>query len=385
VHIQACPFPAIEGVLLTSKGITTVLGQLGLTQVRYVSPVRRGAAQGLVDRVYGQVEQEFGILAPSIVLHSPAPEVLAASWLMLRETLLVSRKVERAAKEAVATTVSLGNACPWCVAVHSTMVSSLAGGLVLGGHSAEPPADPRLRAVTAWARDCTTEQGAQLHAPACPAEEAPELIGTTVMFHYYNRMVNVFLTEVPLPPGAPKMVLGPVMRILDTRLRPAAQRSYRPGTSLDLLPAASLPGDLSWVSGDAVAEDAFARGCAAVDAAGARSVPPSVRDLVVTELDGWHGEPRGPSRAWVESAISALPPADQPAGRLALLTALASAQVDRSVIQAFRASRPGDSTLVELTAWASLTAARRIGTWIPRSPAEADRDSDTTGPHQAGP
>jgi AhpD family alkylhydroperoxidase len=369
---------------MTSKRMTTVLGQLGLTQVRYVSPVRRGATQGLVDRVYEQVEREFGVLAPSLVLHSPAPQVLAASWLMLRETLLVARKVERAAKEAVATTVSLGNACPWCVTVHNTMLSGLAAGLTLADHPAEPVADPRLRAVTAWARDCTTEKGAQLHEPACPAEEAPELIGTAVIFHYYNRMVNVFLTEVPLPPGAPRMVLGPVMRILDRRMGPAAGRSHQPGTSLELLPAASLPSDLSWASSDPVTEDAFARGCAAVDAAGARSVPPSVRDLVMTELENWHGERRGPSRAWLEPAVSALPPADRPAGRLALLTALASAQVDRSVVQLFRASQPGDSTLVELTAWASLAAARRVGTWIPRGATEADRDSGTTGTHRAG-
>ena len=136
---------------MTSKRMTTVLGQLGLTQVRYVSPVRRGVAQGLVGRVYEQVEREFGVLAPSLVLHSPAPQVLAAIWLMLRETLLVARKVERAAKEAVATTVSLGNVCPWCVTVHNTMLSGLAEGLVLADHPAEPVADPRLRAVTTWA------------------------------------------------------------------------------------------------------------------------------------------------------------------------------------------------------------------------------------------
>ena len=92
------------------------------------------------------------------------------------------------------------------------------------------------------------------------------------------------------------MALGPVMRILNRRMRPAAGRSYQPGTSLELLPAASLPRDLSWASGDPVTEDAFARGCAAVDAAGARSVPPSVRGLVMTELENWHGERRGPSR-----------------------------------------------------------------------------------------
>jgi len=320
-----------------------------------------------VGGVYQQVEQEFGVLAPSIALLSPSPSVLAASWVMLREAMLVTHKVDRAAKEAVATTVSLANTCPWCVAVHSTMFSGLAGGATLADSPARPLADPRLRAVTTWARDCGTSDGARLHQPACPAAEAPELIGTVVLFHYYNRMVNVFLTEVPLPPGAPKMALGPVMRILGRRMRPAATRSHMPGASLELLPAASLPGDLSWASGEPGTADAFARGCAAVDAAGSQSVPPSVRDLLMAELENWHGEPRGPSRAWADSAVASLPTADQPAGRLALLTALASFQVDRSVIRAFRASHPADATLVELTAWASLAAARRVATWIPLS------------------
>jgi hypothetical protein len=369
---------------MTSKRMTTVLGQLGGTQVRYVSPVRRGAAKGVVGRVYELVEQEFGVLAPSVVLHSPAPPVLAASWVMLRETVLVTGTVERAAKEAVATTVSLGNSCPWCVTVHSTMLSGLAEGLVLRDQPAQSIADPRLRAVTAWARACQTEEGALVHEPACPAGEAAELIGTVVMFHYYNRMVNVFLTEFPLPPGAPRMVLGPVMRILGRRMRPAAERSYPPGASLELLPAALPPPDLAWAAGAPVTQDAFARGCAAVDAAGARSVPPSVRDLVMTELASWRGERRGPSRGWAENAVSALPMADRPAGRLALLTALASYQVGRSDIQQFRAGRPEDSALIELTAWASLAAARRAGAWIPVGTAEADRDTGTSGRHRAG-
>jgi hypothetical protein len=34
------------------------------------------------------------------------------------------------------------------------------------------------------------------------------------------------------------------------------------------------------------------------------------------------------------------------------------------VINAFRAQQPGDDKLIEATAWASFTAARRIGSWL---------------------
>jgi hypothetical protein len=185
------------------------------------------------------------------------------------------------------------------------------------------------------------------------------------LLHYFNRMVNVFLTDLPMPPGTPRIALGPVMQVLGPRIRPAIGQSYPPGTSLGLLPAVPLPHDLSWAASNPVVADAFARIIGAVDAAGSRSVAPAVRDMVTTELENWHGEQRGPSRAWADDAISALPAADRAAGRLALLTALASYQVDRSVIREFMSGGPSDAQLVELTSWASLAAARRACAWIP--------------------
>jgi hypothetical protein len=69
----------------------------------------------------------------------------------------------------------------------------------------------------------------------------------------------------------------------------------------------------------------------------------------------------------VDEATAELPVAQRSAGRLALLTALAAYQIDDSVIADFRKEHPEDSTLIELTAWASMVAARRIGSWIPTS------------------
>jgi hypothetical protein len=47
-----------------------------------------------------------------------------------------------------------------------------------------------------------------------------------------------------------------------------------------------------------------------------------------------------------------------------LLTALASYQVDASVVEDFRLRYPDDAQLIATTAWASFTAARRASVWF---------------------
>ena len=101
-----------------------------LAQIRYVSPVLPGAADGLVASVYAQAERDFGLIAPPLALHSPAPQALAAAWLMLRETLLAAGTAPRQQKEVVAASVSAANACPYCVAVHTAVIKGLASGSV---------------------------------------------------------------------------------------------------------------------------------------------------------------------------------------------------------------------------------------------------------------
>src|SRR4051794_19327548 len=90
-----------------------------LDQIRYVTPVRLTSSDDTVARVYRQVEHDFGMLAPPVALHAPAPGPLAACWMMLRESLLADGRVQRATLEAVAAAVSVGNSCPYCVTVHA--------------------------------------------------------------------------------------------------------------------------------------------------------------------------------------------------------------------------------------------------------------------------
>jgi len=342
--------------------VRKALRPLSFLQVRHISPIRRGGVDQRVPAIYQEVERHFGLIAPPVILHSPAPDMLAATWTMLSETLLVNGLVDRHLKEAVATAVSAGNECPYCVTVHGAMLRSL-------GHDADATAltrdritdiaDPQVRAFTAWVRanaDPASAVGNDAKPPF-PAEQTPEILGVVLLFHYINRMVNVFLPNAPMPPLAPRAVLPVVLPVLGRFLR-SAYRDNTPvvGGTLKLLPEAPLPPGLAWAADSPTIADAVSRATAAYEEAGRRAVPTAVRDLVRIELAAWDGQPKGMSRSWAEDAIRELSAADQPAGRLALLIALASYQVDQGALDAFRAMAPDDATLVEFASWASFTA-----------------------------
>jgi len=325
-----------------------------LRDTRYVKVVAPRKAAGVVAEVY----RDFRMLAPPTALHSASPDALAASWMILRETLLAQGVAERASKEAVAAGVSQANACPYCVDVHSMTLNSI-------------PDAADQSALEAWAQASGT--AATVGAPLFPPEQAPELIGVAVAFQYYNRMVNVFLRDSPFPSHVPESAKPKARQVLGGVLQPTEGAGPRPGDAVDLLPPAPMPADLEWARGNPLVADAFARAYAAIEAAGARSVPESVRTMVDSRLSTWNGEAPGISRSWVEEAVADLPEADRPAGRLALAIVHASYQVDDDLVAAYRQTAPGDDTLIELAAWASMKAARRISTWIAQPAIRSDK------------
>jgi AhpD family alkylhydroperoxidase len=324
-----------------------------LSQIRYVTPVDPRRASGRVGDVYRQAERDFGLLAPPLALHSPAPGALTASWAMLRESLVADGAVERPAKELVAAAVSAANSCPYCVEVHGATLWGLTRNSDAEAVAAGTPAevtDPAARAMLAWAG------GTGPWPAGRPEAEAAELMGVAVTFHYLNRMVSVFLGESPLPPTVPAGARGRARRVLGAIMGRAA-RGGRPGDALRLFdgPADTAP---EWAAGNATIAAAFGHAAAALDAP---SVPDPVREMVAGQLAAWDGEPVGLSRSWVEDAVATLPAADRDAGRLAVLTAKAAYQVDEDVVAAFRRTDPSDAALVELTSWAAHAAARHAG------------------------
>lgn len=339
---------------MSANPLRPVLGSLGLSQIRHISAVRRGRAPELVRKVYQQIERDFGVLAPPVALHGPAPQVLAAVWVLLRETLVVQGRAPRGIKEAVATAVSVANACPYCATIHNQALMTL--GRKGNAQSASVSELSELADWLQWA-----QVGGGPLPPPFPHDQLAEVVGVAVLLHYLNRVVNVLLRDVPLPPGVPEFALAPVLRVLGWMMRRASRRPHPAGLSLELLAPAALPADLSWAAQDRVIGEAFARACTVIDAAGERAVPAAVRELVLAQVVTWRGGLRGISRRWVDDLVAGLSSGQQAAGRLALLVAFASYQVDDGVVEGCRRAGLNDRELVELCSWAAMIASRRIG------------------------
>ena len=323
-------------------------------------------ATGFTAEIYEQMQVDF-LPVPPLTVHSPAPEIMAGVWSILRETLRTGH-VDRALKEAVAATVSKLNACPYCVDVHASMLHATsdhyAAGAILRGDF-DSIHNSRLKAIVEWVLANRIANGNYGYLPPFSQDDAPELIGTAVAFHYINRMVNIFLSDTPFAlPSAYRGLAGRLFGATAGKI--LIHSSMRQGDSLKFVPQAKLPDDLSWATSNPVIASAFAGFAQVIEEAGQKVLPEAVRVLVSERVQAWNGEAMDISRRWVEDIINQINEEHRAAARLSLLTALASYQVDASVIEEFRSQYCEDSQLIAATAWASFTAARRTGEWLAR-------------------
>jgi AhpD family alkylhydroperoxidase len=333
--------------------------------IKYVEPVRPSSAKGLVAEVYGQVKRDFGAVVEPFAVHASAPELLAGVWGAWRETVAVG-KVRRDVKEAVSSVVSAINECPYCVDAHTMMLHAArshdAAAAIARGRHGELEGDPELARVIEWAAATGSPGPSILASPPFEPGEAPEIIGTALVFHYINRVVTILLSESPLPgKGQVRRVSKRLAALWFAR---ALRRAREPGVSLRLLPEAALPADLEWAAASPAVAGALSRWVAAVERAAGPVVGEDVHELVSDRLAVWNGEDPGLSRSWVEESVTDLGGASRNAARLALLAALAPYQVDDDVIHEFREGHPEDEHLIALIAWSSLSAARRIASWL---------------------
>jgi len=145
--------------------------------------------------------------------------------------------VGRDLKEAVAGAVSESNQCPYCVDVHTAMVQATTGhdaAAAIRSGQLDGIADERMAQLVRWAAATRSPAAASLASPPFSDDEAPEIIGTALVYHYVNRMVHVFLDTTPLPITRPGRDLA--RRVFGaTFARRMVRRNAEPGASLGFL------------------------------------------------------------------------------------------------------------------------------------------------------
>lgn len=367
--------------MTAAPSASPALARSGNRPVRQVRSVARGDATGLVATIYEQMADEFAIVPP-LTIHSVVPDILAGVWCLSREAFVVG-PAGRARREMVAAAVSRSNACPYCVEVHSAMLHATQDHELARKLQSDVGAMEAARAepLIGWALSTCAPQADVLAHPPFSREEAPQVLGTAVLFHFINRMVNIFLEPSPTPRPIRLAGLKPMIgRILGGTLgKRLVSIDAKPGRSLELLPSADLPPQFGWAEPNPVVAGALARMAAAIEGHAAACLPAAVTEIVQARVARWSGDDPGLGLRWLqESLVPLVSEKERAAARLALLAALASYRVDDATIAAFRTYFPDDRELIVTAAWGSFEAVKRLSEWIAGPPAKALSDTETS-------
>jgi AhpD family alkylhydroperoxidase len=268
-------------------------------------------------------------------------------------------------KEAVAASVSILNQCSFCVDAHTVMLNSTGNHAIadaIGKARYERISDSEIRAIVDWALATRSPGSKILQSPPFSLEEAPEIIGTAVFYHYINRMATIFLSGTPLPSNN-ALLKDPLKRVAGLMFQKSVRRAKTPGESLGFLPPAELPEDMGWARGNPIVAQAFARFARANQDLGETLLSREARAFIFDAVEGWSGEEMR-TRSRIEAQIGQFRDAEKGAVLLALLAALAPHQIFEKDILDFRKCFPYVTSLLGTAAWASFLAAKKIGSWI---------------------
>ncbi|MFG1869316.1 carboxymuconolactone decarboxylase family protein [Micromonospora arborensis] len=317
---------------------------------RFFTPAKASTATGLTAEVYRQLSDDFLGPLPTFQVLSAVPEVLAATWALMREALLAG-DTSRVDRELVAATVSRANRCQFCVDSHVMLLHALgepklAEVVARGG----TPTEPRYAELVAWAQASRSPAAADWASPY-----RPEVTGTLLAFHFINRIVSALLDPDLLPGGLQR---SPLVRSVGGRLyAKTAREPKEPGRSLSLLPAGETA-PLGW-AGDSPVGVAYA---SLRDAAtqGGELLGDVARETITATVSWEDG--RFPARPadWAVDLVRDVPGRDRVGTRIALLAAFAPGAVSVGDVALWRLSHPADADLVRLVAYGAITATDHV-------------------------
>ncbi|MFC7549711.1 carboxymuconolactone decarboxylase family protein [Plantactinospora sp. GCM10030261] len=313
---------------------------------RFTTPSPANAATGLTAEVYRQLRDDFLGPVPTFRVLSATPDLLAATWALLREALLAG-DTSRVDRELVASAVSRVNRCRFCVDAHVMVLHGLgahdlAEVVALGG----TPPGPRHATLADWAAASRTPG-----ATGWTSAYGPEVTGTVLAFHFINRVVSALLDPDLLPGGLQRSRL---VRSAGGRLYArTVRRPIAAGGSLPLLDTGGTTPP-AW-AGDSPVGVAYASLRAAATQGG--DLLGDLARQTVTATVAWE-DGRHPDRPaeWAADLTRDLSGVDRVGARIALLAAFAPSAIHPGDVGLWRSRHPGDADLVRLVAYGAITA-----------------------------
>ncbi|MFI6271600.1 carboxymuconolactone decarboxylase family protein [Micromonospora zamorensis] len=317
---------------------------------RFFTPAPASTATGLTGEVYRQLRDEFLGPAPTFQALAAVPEVLAATWSLMREALLAGDG-SRVDREIVASAVSRANRCRFCVDAHVMLLHALgehevAEVIARGG----TPSERRHAELAAWA-----EASRSPMAAGWTSRYGPEVTGTLLVFHFINRVVSALLDPDLLPGGLQR---SSVVRSVGGRLHARTAREPRqPGRSLPLLDVGTTEPP-AW-AGESPVGVAYAALRNAATQCG--DLLGDVARQTVTATVRWE-DGRYPARPsdWAVDLVRDVPGTDRVGTRIALLAAFAPSAISVGDVALWRLSHPADADLVRLVAYGAITATDHV-------------------------
>jgi len=170
--------------------------------MNYISYINEKQATKKLKEVYNHIKLNFGVVAEPFTLHSLDTNLTAGVWILLYETVIISNKVERSLKEAIATCISEINKCTFCVDAHSIMIFGTDKKLIdkiSKIKNNEIELSSKTDKIINWAFKSNEFDSKTNKTQAFSKNETEEILGTVILFNYINRMVAVFAQETPLP------------------------------------------------------------------------------------------------------------------------------------------------------------------------------------------
>ncbi|GAA4904657.1 AhpD family alkylhydroperoxidase [Stackebrandtia albiflava] len=320
--------------------------------VRHVTPVTPETATGLVARVYRQVRDEFSSIGPAVRMLTPADQITAAAWSLLRESQLAG-DAPMLGKVMIALGVAQANRCDYDVHSYLAMLR-IAGAEAVADEieTRDVPRDPALAEPLTWAR-ATGDHPVPI-SPLAPAYRA-EYLGTALFTHFINRMVAAML-PADLRPGTlrpedpPPFDGAPVFRPPTTV--PA-------GRSLELLETGPRGTVAEW-AGDSPVGVAHAA-LVARTSQGAGLLTPRARTAAETVIADHHGRRPFALPDW-EAAMSGLSEPERAGAELAALAGVAPELITDARVAAWRATdaRLSDHCTVYLLSYGAMRAVDHI-------------------------